>query len=195
MIFPEDKNKEAAALLYIFAEYPELEYNARITAKNKEYFQVNAFQEQLKTLDGVPKIFAHLAVAIFNQDSFPLHLFNGLSDEELKTAFEAIKHCKDDKAIYNLPEYALIIKENAEAEQYTTEEADTEDYLGQTQVANMLQEKGIDLDRRKIAVYYQRGHLPTPAVMLGKTPGWKKETIEKWIEDYEAGRVLDRRKR
>lgn len=195
MIFPEDKNKEAAALLYIFAEYPELEYNAKITLDENKYFQVNEFQEQTKKLDGPKQVFARLAAAIFNQDSFPLHLFNGLSDDELKIAFEAIKHCKDDKAVYNLPEYALIIKENAEAEQYTTEEADTEDYLGQTQVANMLQEKGIDLDRRKIAVYYQRGHLPTPAVMLGKTPGWKKETIEKWIQDYEDGKIIERRKR
>lgn len=189
MNFSEDKNKEAAALLYIFAEYPELECDAKTATDENAYFKVNQFQEYAKKREGTQKVFAKLAATIFKQGSFPLSLFNSLSDDELKTAFEAIKHCKDDKAAFNLTDYERTVKENAVAKKPPRE------YLGQTQVASLLQEKGIDLDKRKVAVYYKRGHLPSPTVMLGKTPGWKKEVIEKWIEDYKTGKIVARRKR
>lgn len=193
MIFPEDKNKEAAALLYIFDKFSTLDFIAKTTADDDGHFQVNAFEKQTNDLEETHQVFAKLAVAIFHQAAFPLHLFNDLSDEELHIAFEAIKHCKADKSLYDIENYPTVLKEKRE--QYETKEKEPEEYIGQSDVANLLQAQGIDLDRRKVSVYYQRGHFPTPAIMVGKAPGWKQETIEQWAKDYEKGYIVPRRKR
>lgn len=68
-------------------------------------------------------------------------------------------------------------------------------YLGQTGFAKLMNERGIPGDARKVGQYYKRGLLPEPEVYIGKTPGWKKETVENWIIRYENGEVVPRRKR
>lgn len=191
MKFMEDKNKEAAALLYIFSQYPDLKHKAMESVDVEEYFQVDVFQQKSNDFEGENSVFAHLAVSLFNQDPFPLFMLNTLSDERLGVAFEAIKRCKNGKGIYELDDNSMILKENAAA----TDPKEPAEVLGQTQVANLLQVNGIDMDRRKVAVYYQRGHLPTPYVMMGKSPGWKKEIIQKWIQDYQDGKIVARRQR
>lgn len=55
-------------------------------------------------------------------------------------------------------------------------------YLSQTEIGEMTKELGWG-DRRKIAVLISRGQFPNPDVMIGKTKGWKEETIEGWIKE------------
>src|SRR5699024_8293212 len=191
MKFKEDKNKEAAALLYIFSKYPPLKDRAMQSTDDEEYFQVDLFQKNVADLEGENKVLAYLSVSLFNQETFPLYMFNTLSDEGLNIAFQAIKYCKNGKEIYELEDHTMILKED----QAESDPEEPPEFLGQTQVANLLQENSVDLDRRKVAVYYQRGHLPSPDIMLGKSPGWKKDVIQKWIQDYKDGRVVARRKR
>lgn len=190
MLFDTGKNKEGTALLYIFSAYEKVENKAINSLDNDGYFKVDLFREQIKDLEGADKVFGELAIALFNNEPFSLEMFNELSLEQLNTALEAVRYLKNNKEIYDTDKQKpMILKEN------TASAAAPPSFLGQTQVANMLQEKGIDLDRRKVNVYYKRGHLPPPNALIGSTPGWRKDTIEKWIKDYEAGRILERRKR
>lgn len=191
MKFEEDKNKEAAALHYIFSQYPFLKSKALESVDSNEYFQANVFEQKAYELEGENAVFARLVISLLRQDPFPLFMLNTLSDEQLNVAFEAIRRCKNGRGIYELNDQSMTLREQDAA-------ADPEEpveILGQTQVADLLQENGVDMDRRKVAVYYQRGHLPTPYIRMGKSPGWKKETIQKWIQDYQNGKIVPRRNR
>lgn len=55
-----------------------------------------------------------------------------------------------------------------------------EKYLSQTEIGEMTKELGWG-DQRKIAVFINRGQFPEPDAMIGKTKGWRNETIHKWI--------------
>ena len=50
-------------------------------------------------------------------------------------------------------------------------------YLGYGQVASMLQ-----ILPGTVRTYYSQGRMPSPDVMVGKTPGWKPETITAWVD-------------
>ena len=190
MLFNTEKNKEGTALLYIFSAYEELENKAIKSLDDDGFFKVDLFKENIKDLEGTEKVFGELAIAIFNNEPFSLETFNELSFEQLNTAIEAIRCLKSNKGIYDVDEQKpLILKESA------ANAAEPPAFLSQTQISDMLQEKGIDLDRRKVNIYYKRGHLPPPNALIGAIPGWRKDTIEKWIIDYQAGRILQRRKR
>lgn len=183
------KDKEAMALLCIVALSPELEDKARKSLDDDGYFQIRLFKNQTQDLEGANQVLALLAIAIFSKDSFHLDTLEALNDEQFNVALEAIRYCYKNKGgIYEVDNRPMILKEVDTA-------TPTPTYLGQTQIAEMIKEQGIDMDRRKVSVYYKRGHLPEPDVMLGKIPGWKKESIEKWIIDYKAGRIVQRRKR
>jgi|SRR5690625_726819 len=179
-------NREAMTLLYIVASDPELEDGARKSLDDDNCFQIRLFKQQTQDFKGANKVFASLAVALFSKDSFPLDMLEVLDNDQLDIALEAIRYCyKDEGGIYDIDESPMILKESTA----------TAAYMGQTQVADMMQDLGLDGDRRKVSVYQQRGHMPEPDVMIGKAPGWKKEVIQKWIEDYEAGKIVERRKR
>lgn len=181
-------DKEAMALLYIAASSPKLENKARESLDENGFFQIRLFKQQTQGLERDNQVLSSLAIAIFNKDSFTLDTLSVLNNEQLNIALEAIKHCyKDDGGIYDIESRPMILQETT----YTPETS----YVGQTQVAEMLQEHGIDMDRRKVSVYYKREHLPEPDAFIGTSPGWRKSAIEKWIKDYEAGRVVERRKR
>src|SRR5699024_12132070 len=67
-----------------------------------------------------------------------------LSDHHLNIAFEVIRNFKNiqQKNLENIKIKPLI-------------------YLNQAEVAEMLQQNDINMDRRKVNVYYKRGHLPS----------------------------------
>lgn len=178
-------NREAMALLYIVASDPELEERATKSLDDDGYFQVRLFKQHTQDLEGADQALASLAISLFSKDSFDLNMLAGLNNDQLNIALEAVRYCyRDVGGIYDVDEQPTILKEAGTA---------TPLYVGQTQIAEMIKEQGEDMDRRKIAVYYQRGHLPEPDVMIGKLPGWEKGAIQKWIEDYQAGRVVKRR--
>src|SRR5699024_2165951 len=121
--------------------------------------------------------FSRLIVTLFNnKKDFSLDILATLSDHHLNIAFEVIRNFKNiqQKNLENIKIKPLI-------------------YLNLAEVAEMLQQNEINIDLRKVNVYYKGGHLSSPEIFDGKTSAWREATIKKWIEDYKAGKVLERR--
>lgn len=176
MLFYKNKN-ESTALLYLLSAVPLLEEIAIESLDDYGYFKINMFEERTRNLDGNNYVFSRLIVTLFNnKKDFPLDILATLSDHHLNIAFEVIRNFKNiqQKNLENIKIKPLI-------------------YLNQAEVAEMLQQNDINMDRRKVNVYYKRGHLPSPEIYVGNHPGWREATMKKWIEDYKAGKVLERR--
>lgn len=54
----------------------------------------------------------------------------------------------------------------------------TEDQLTTKEVAEIL-----DLSENTIRIYRKRGRFPNPDGVLGKTPWWRRATIDKWTAE------------
>ncbi|GIN56105.1 hypothetical protein J8TS2_04240 [Lederbergia ruris] len=66
-------------------------------------------------------------------------------------------------------------------------------YLSQTEIGNITEKMGWG-DRRKVAVLIGRGQFPEHDARIGKTRGWRHETIERWIKDVVEKDLQSRRK-
>ena len=170
------ENKQITALLLIIGLSDELKHKSIDSIDETGYFQVEIFKEKTKHLKGANHILGELVIALINNnESFPIGYFASLNDDNLKIVFEAIRIFKSKQ----LEDSSLSIEPLS--------------YLSQTDVAKMMQSNNFNMDRRKVSVYYRRGHLPKPEIYVGNHPGWREATMKKWIEDYKAGKVLERR--
>lgn len=53
--------------------------------------------------------------------------------------------------------------------------------MNQKDFVEVLVENGIDFDRRKLNVYYNRGQLPSPALYISGKPYWYKSQILRYV--------------
>src|SRR5699024_9536007 len=176
VLFYNMENKQITALLLIIGLSDELKHKSIDSIDETGYFQVEIFKEKTKHLKSANHILGELVIALINNnESFPIGYFASLNDDNLKIVFEAIRIFKSKQ----LEDSSLSIEPLS--------------YLSQTDVAKMMQSNNFNMDRRKVSVYYRRGHLPKPEIYVGNHPGWREATMKKWIEDYKAGKVLERR--
>jgi hypothetical protein len=177
-------DKNSTTVLYLMAGNEELE------RKVKPYFKGDTFHfpEMFQTEDFPNGLYvlASLTVALYNGNKqCDVYDFSSLDSENLELALNAIKYrFTPQKNIYQVETKPLIIKEEA-----------TPRYVSQTEIAEMLNAEGIDGDRRKVSVYIKKGYLPKPQVYVGTVPGWTESVIKEWIEDYKAGKIVQRRNR
>ena len=59
---------------------------------------------------------------------------------------------------------------------------DGSDYLNLTQFAQFLTDQGLRYDRQKVNLYYERGKIPQPDLLIGGTKYWSRETATRYTE-------------
>ncbi|MCM3736495.1 hypothetical protein M3215_11830 [Bacillus cytotoxicus] len=127
----------------------------------------------LQSLDNeIEQTFFKLACFFENPDQkeFCLNdLYKNLQDDWLELALELITfYFKFDMYLIKDPKSPLIITDN---------------YVNQSEFARILNEKGVRYTQKKIAVYRKRGKFPQEDVMIGGTPYWTKESVEKFAKE------------
>lgn len=101
----------------------------------------------------------------FDLRSFYLYLDN----DWLEFALELItEYFREDTFLISEPKYALI--------------KDGSKYLSSSQFASYLTENGLNYDRQKLNLYYNRGIVPKPDITIAGVKYWSKKTVESFKE-------------
>lgn len=180
-------DKAAMTLLYIAAGNKTIE--KIIEESFHDTFHPKVFEltiMQSADLSESENALISLAAALFNgSKKVDITDFSLLKGADLQLAVNALVYRYEPiKSLY-------IVK----TEPFTLKEDTAVKYVSQNQIAEMLNENGIEGDRRKVSVYLKKGYLPEPSAFVGTAPGWTENVIREWIEDYKAGKIVPRRKR
>lgn len=150
----------------IVEQFPQFE------DKTNAYESILLSSEALKGLDNVQATFLKLSWFFENpeQESFDIRqLYLYLDDEWLEFALELItEYFREDTFLIREPSYSLI--------------KDGSDYLSLTQFAEYLAEEGLRYDRQKLNLYYKRGLVPKPDIVVGGVKYWSKKTVQLYKE-------------
>lgn len=180
-------DKAAMALLYIMAGNETVEKIIKESLDDIS-FLLEGFKSQINTLEisEGEHVLAALAVGLFDgSKTVNVTDFSVLEGENFHLAVNALTYrYEPSKSLYEVETEPLILKEKKPVM-----------YVSQNQIAEMLNANGIDGDRRKVSVYLKKGYLPDPSVYVGTAPGWTANDIREWIEDYKAGKIVQRRNR
>jgi hypothetical protein len=141
--------------------------------KLKAYKNILLVEEAMKGLNQVEATF--LKLAWFFEE--PKHenfniglLYHHLDGEWLELALELItQFFIEDTYLIQQPTIS-IIREGKER------------FFNQKQFADYLSENGLNYDKRKLNVYYNRGKIPKADVELAGTPYWSRSTVEDFCE-------------
>ncbi len=150
----------------IIEQFPNLK--KLINEQNKQKLD----EESLKRLNETQLTFFRLGCFFENPDEFPFELgelYKHLNNEYLEWALELITtYFRKDTYLIQEPKYLII--------------RDTETLLNQSQLAEFLTEKGLRYDRHKINLYYGRGTLFEPSIVIGGVKYWDQSEAENFAE-------------
>lgn len=128
--------------------------------------------ELIKRLNDIEKTFLELACFFEepNKNSFDLSsLYNYLDNDWLEFALELITiYFREDTYLIQNPSYSLI--------------KDGSEYVSLSQFAKELNSKGLNYNRQKLNLYYSRGKIPQPDLIIGGTKYWNKKTVQDYYE-------------
>lgn len=135
-------------------------------------------EEALKGLDDVQTTFLQL-VWFFEDpenETFDMGLlYRYLENDWLEFALELImEYFRKDTYLIQKPTYSLI--------------REGEDYKSMSQFADYLSEQGLRYDRQKLNLYFERGKVPQPDLVIGGFKYWSGETVRSYAEQ-EKNRV------
>lgn len=96
-------------------------------------------------------------------------LYRHLDNDWLEWALELItEYFRKDTYLIQEPTYSLI-REGLE-------------YKSMSQFADYLSEQGLRYDRQKINLYFERGKVPQPDLVVGGVKYWSDETVQSYGE-------------
>lgn len=109
-----------------------------------------------------------------NKESFDLQLlYTHLDNDWLEFALELIvEYFREDTFLIRDPSFSLI--------------RDGSDYFGLSKFADYLANHGLPYSRQKLNLYYSRGSVPKPDLIVGGIKYWSKETVQLYKEQEET---------
>ncbi|WP_338472785.1 hypothetical protein R4Z10_08680 [Niallia sp. XMNu-256] len=128
--------------------------------------------EDTQSLDSVGGVF--LQLALFFEDPDEAHfdlacLYKHLDNDWLEWALELItQFFREETFLIQNPSFAII--------------KNGSDYLNLTQFAQFLTDQGLRYDRQKVNLYYERGKIPQPDLLIGGTKYWSRATAFRYME-------------
>ena len=129
-------------------------------------------EEALKGLDDVQTTFLQLAWFFEDPESETFDiglLYRHLDNEWLEFALELItEYFQKDTYLIQKPTYSLIREDS--------------DYKSMSQFAEYLSEQGLRYDRQKLNLYFERGKVPQPDLVIGGIKYWSGETVQSYGE-------------
>jgi hypothetical protein len=150
----------------IVESFPEFE------GKLNAYENIELIEEALKGLDETQETFLKLAWFFENpeHENFNIgYLYRYLDNDWLEFALELItEYFREDTYLIRKPSYSLI--------------KDGSDYLSLSQFADYLSEQGLRYDRQKLNLYYDRGKVPEPDLVIGGIKYWSIKTVQSFGE-------------
>ena len=153
----------------IIEMFPNLE------EKLNDYENIFLSEEALQKLDETQATFLKLACFFEAPDkrSFDLgYLYRSLDNDWLEFALELItEYFRDDTYLIQKPSYSLI-KEGS-------------DFYSMAQFADELNKRGLRYDRQKLNLYFQRGKVPQPDLVIGGVKYWSKKTVQLYGDQEE----------
>ncbi|MGM0877469.1 MAG: hypothetical protein ACQEWV_22720 [Bacillota bacterium] len=130
-------------------------------------------EEALKGLNQVEATFLKLAWFFEEPEHQNFNiglLYHHLDGEWLELALELItQFFKEDTFLIQQPTFSIIREGKGR-------------FFNQKQFADFLSESGLNYDKRKLNVYYNRGKLPKADLELGGKPYWSKLTVVDFCE-------------
>jgi hypothetical protein len=97
-------------------------------------------------------------------------LYKDLDNDWLEWALKLItQFFQEDTFLIQNPSFTMI--------------KDGSDYLNLTQFAQFLTEQGLRYDRQKVNLYYERGKIPQPDLLIGGTKYWSRDTATKYSKE------------
>lgn len=153
----------------IIEKFPLLE------EKLNDYRNTFLSEEALQELDEIEATFLRLArfFETPGKESFDLgYLYRHLDNDWLEFALELITdYFREDTYLIQKPSYSLI--------------KDGSDFYSLTQFAEELSNRGLRYDRHKLNLYFERGKVPQPDLVVGGVRYWSKKTVELYSEREE----------
>lgn len=177
----EFQDKKEKTVLYILSSFWKKDFQSYVSEKSIDFEKV---------LEGATnndeKVMIRLAESLYYNQPFVLFTLEELSRENYQIAMEAIRYRYQKTELYEPEdsEYGYSIIREEELGPY---------YLGLTDFSKSVEKEGVPCDVRKLSTYRSRGHLPEPTVYIGKNPGWTEYQVKEWVEDYKAGKIVNRR--
>lgn len=96
-------------------------------------------------------------------------LYLNLDNDWLEFALELItEFFREDTCLISEPKYSLI--------------KDGSNYFSLTQFASYLAQEGLRYDRQKLNIYYERGLVPKPDLIIGGVKYWTEKTVQHYKE-------------
>jgi hypothetical protein len=142
--------------------------------KDKVYVYENRqlVEEVLKELDDVQATFLQLVLFFEDPENETFEiglLYRHLDNEWLEFALELMtEYFRKDTYLIQKPTYSLIRK--------------GADYKSMSQFADYLSEQGLRYDRQKLNLYFERGKVPQPDLIVGGIKYWSEETVQSYGE-------------
>jgi hypothetical protein len=140
--------------------------------KLNAYENILLIEEAMKGLDDIRATFLKLAWFFENpeHENFNIgYLYRYLDNDWLEFALELItEYFREDTYLIQKPSYSLI--------------KDGSDYLSLSQFADYLSEQGLRYDRQKLNLYYDRGKVPEPDLVIGGIKYWSIKTVQSFGE-------------
>jgi protein involved in sex pheromone biosynthesis len=153
----------------IIEKFPKFE------ARLNNHENISLDESVLKELDQVQGTFLKLAwfFEAPKKESFDLgSLYRHLDNDWLEFALELItEYFREDTYLIQKPSYSLI--------------KDGSDYLSLSQFAEELRKRGLRYDRQKLNLYFERGKVPQPELVIGGVKYWSKKTVQLYGEQEE----------
>jgi hypothetical protein len=137
--------------------------------KLNDYQNLFLTENSMKGLDEVESTFLRLAW-FFEEpesESFDLRMLHqNLDNDWLEFALELVtRYFREDTFLIQKPSYTLI------------KEDDGSNFFSLSQFADYLKREGLRYDRQKLNVYYKRGKVPEPDVVIGGVRYWSKSSV------------------
>ncbi|QWC25155.1 hypothetical protein KJK41_22060 (plasmid) [Bacillus haikouensis] len=140
--------------------------------KLKAYENPMLVEEAQKGLNEIQATFLQLAWFFEDpeNEAFDMGLlYRHLDNDWLEWALELItEYFRNDTYLIQKPTYSLI--------------REGSDYKNMSQFADYLSEQGLRYDRQKLNLYFKRGKVPQPDLVVGGIKYWSKETVQSYGE-------------
>lgn len=150
----------------IVEKFPKLE------GKLHAYENMLLVDEALKEVDEVQATFLKLAWFFEDpeKETFDLGLlYRHLDNDWLEFALELVtEYFRKDTYLIQKTTYSLI-REGSH-------------YKSMSQFADYLSEQGLRYDRQKLNLYFERGKVPHPDLVVGGVKYWSDETVQTYAE-------------
>jgi hypothetical protein len=141
--------------------------------KLKAYESPSLMEEAQEGLNEIQATFLKLAWFFENPEHEHFNigsLYRHLENDWLEFALELItEYFREDTYLIRQPSYSLI--------------KDGSDHLSLSQFADYLSEQGLRYNRQKLNLYYERGKVPEPDLVVGGTKYWSIKTARSFGED------------